>query len=119
MATMLESLLAPFAAISIAELALIAVVPMFASVIGGAAGTGTGALMPLVLGRTLGPEPVVAIIAISGLFNSAWRMLAFWTQIDWRRAMLVAAFASPTCMISAYGYTFLTGRGAMLVIGGM
>jgi uncharacterized membrane protein YfcA len=46
-------------------------------------------------------------------------MLAFRRLIDWRRAMLVAAFATPTCIVSAYGYTFLTGRGAMLVIGGM
>src|SRR6187431_2183839 len=92
---------------------------IFASLIGGVAGYGTGALMPLVLMPILGPEPVVPIIAISALFNNSWRALAFRHLIDWRRALLVAAFATPTCVISAYGYTLLTGKGAMLVIGGM
>jgi uncharacterized membrane protein YfcA len=116
---MLESLLAAFSTISVAELLLIALMAIFASVVGGVTGYGTGALMPLVLVPVLGPEPVVPIIAISGLFNNTWRALAFKRLIDWRRAVLVAAFASPTCMVSAYGYTFLTGKGAMLVIGGM
>jgi uncharacterized membrane protein YfcA len=116
---MLESILAAFATISPAELALIAGVAVFASVLGGVAGYGTGALMPLVLVPVLGPEPVVPIIAISGLFNNTWRALAFRHFIDWRRGLLVAAFATPLCIVSAYGYTFLTGRGAAIVIGTM
>jgi uncharacterized membrane protein YfcA len=116
---MLESTLASFATISPAELALISTVAIFASVLGGVAGYGTGALMPLVLVPILGPEPVVPIIAISGLFNNTWRALAFWHLIEWRRALLIAACATPGCIVSAYGYTLLTGRGAMLVIGSM
>jgi uncharacterized membrane protein YfcA len=116
---MLHALLASLATISLAELALIAAVAMFASVVGGVAGYGTGALMPLVLVPILGPEPVVPIIAISGLFNNTWRVLAFKRLIEWRRALLVTACALPTCIVSAYGYTLLTSRGAMLVIGGM
>ena len=92
---------------------------LFASVLGGVAGYGTGALMPLVLVPMVGAEPVVPIIAISALFNNTWRALAFKHLIDWRRALLVAAFAAPPCALSAYGYTFLTGKGAALVIGGM
>jgi uncharacterized membrane protein YfcA len=117
--TMLDSILASFAAVSPAEFALIAAVALFASVVGGVAGYGTGALMPLVLVPILGPEPVVPIIAISALFNNTWRALAFKHLIDWRRALIVAVCAVPTCIVSAYGYTLLTGRGAMLVIGGM
>jgi uncharacterized membrane protein YfcA len=116
---MLESLIASLAAISAAELLLIAAVAVFASMVGGIAGYGTGALMPLVLVPILGPEPVVPIIAISALFNNTWRALAFRHLIDWRRGMLVAAFATPTCIVSAYGYTLLTGRGAAIVIGAM
>jgi uncharacterized membrane protein YfcA len=73
----------------------------------------------LVLVPVLGPEPVVSIIAISALFNNTWRALAFKDLIDWRKAALVAAFATPTCILSAYGYTLLTGRGAGIVIGTM
>jgi uncharacterized membrane protein YfcA len=116
---MLHSILASFSAISLGELVLIAAVAMFASVVGGVAGYGTGALMPLVLVPILGPEPVVPIIAISGLFNNSWRALAFKHLVEWRRSLLVAMCAVPTCMISAYGYTLLTSRGAMLVIGTM
>lgn len=119
MPTMLESILASFASISIAELLLIAAVALFASIVGGVAGYGTGALMPLVLVPVLGPEPVVPIIAISALFNNTWRALAFHHLIDWRRGLLVAAFATPTCIVSAYGYTLLTGKGAAIVIGSM
>jgi uncharacterized membrane protein YfcA len=117
--SMIESLLASLTAISSAELLLIASVALFASIVGGVAGYGTGALMPLVLVPILGPEPVVPIIAISALFNNTWRALAFQNLIDWRRAMLVAAFATPTCILSAYGYTLLTGKGAAIVIGTM
>lgn len=116
---MLDQLLAPFAAISAFEFALIAAVALFASVVGGVAGYGTGALMPLVLMPVLGPEPVVPIIAISALFNNTWRALAFRHLIDWRRALVVAICSVPTCIVTAYGYTLLTSRGAMLVIGGM
>ena len=116
---MLESILAPLAAVSPAELVLIAVVAVFASMVGGVAGYGTGALMPLVLVPVLGPEPVVPIIAISALFNNTWRALAFQQLIDWRRALLVGVLATPTCILSAYGYTLLTGKGAAIVIGTM
>ena len=105
-------MLASLAAISPPNSLLIAAMALFASMVGGVAGYGTGALMPLVLVPMLGPEPVVPIIAISALFNNSWRALAFKHLIDWRRAMLVAAFATPTCIVSAYGYTLLTGKGA-------
>ena len=92
---------------------------IIASVIGGVAGYGTGALMPLVLVPIVGAEPVVPIIAISALFTNTSRAAAFNTVIDWRRALLIVACALPTTMLGAWGYTMLTGRGAMLVIGTM
>ena len=55
------------------------------------------------------------IIAISALFNNTWRALAFKHLIDWRRALLVAALATPPCVLSAYGYTLLTGKGAAML----
>ena len=38
--------------------------------VGGIAGYGTGALMPLILVPIVGAEPVVPIIAISALFTN-------------------------------------------------
>jgi len=108
-----------FADISPAALALIALAALVASVVGGVSGYGTGALMPLVLVPILGPAPVVPIIALSSLFSNAGRAAAFRRLIDTRRVLIVLAGAIPTCMLGAWGYTLLSGAGAMLLIGSM
>jgi uncharacterized membrane protein YfcA len=111
--------LAALSSLSVTELLLIAATAIFASVIGGVAGYGTGALMPLVLVPIIGAEPVVPIIAMSALFTNTSRATAFRNVIDGRRAFVILACAIPTTMLGAWGYTRLTGRGAMLVIGTM
>jgi uncharacterized membrane protein YfcA len=105
--------------ISIPQLLLIAATGVFASLIGGVTGYGTGALMPLVLVPIVGAEPVVPIIAISATITNISRALAFRQSIDWRRARLVVLAAIPTCVLGAWGYTLLSGPGAMLLIGSM
>jgi uncharacterized protein len=112
-------LAAAFADISLAQLALIAAVAIFTSLVGGVAGYGTGALMPLVLVPIVGAEPVVPIIAISALFTNFSRAAAFSKAADFRRAWIVVVAALPTCALGAWGYTTLTGKGALLVIGSM
>jgi uncharacterized membrane protein YfcA len=116
---MLESLLSGFADISLAQLALIAAAALIASVVGGVAGYGTGALMPLVLVPIVGAEPVVPIISISALFTNSGRMAAYRHLIEPRKALLVLVAAVPTCALGAWGYTKLTGKGALIVIGAM
>jgi len=108
-----------FADVSIYQLLLVAGVALFASVLGGVAGYGTGALMPLILVPMVGAEQVVPIIALAGLLTNTSRMIAYLPQVEWRRAMLVLVGAIPPCLVTAYGYTLLTGRGAQLLIGGM
>src|SRR5579864_8564560 len=108
-----------FSDISAWQLIPVAAVALLASVIGGVAGYGTGALMPLVLVPLVGAEPVVPIIAISALLTNAGRAAAFRSFIDRRRVLIVLAAAVPTCILGAYGYTWLTDTGAMLVIGTM
>ena len=112
-------MLSALAELSVGELSLIAGMAAVASIIGGVAGYGTGALMPLVLVPIVGAEPVVPIIAISALFTNTSRAFAFRHLIDWRRAAIIIAAALVTTALGAWGYTMLTGRGAMLVIGGM
>jgi uncharacterized membrane protein YfcA len=108
-----------FADISFAQLALIAGCAVVASLVGGVAGYGSGALMPLVLVPIVGAEPVVPIMALSALFNNTSRMTAFRVHVDWRKTVIVFVCAIPTCVLGAWGYTQLTGRGALFVIGGM
>src|SRR5215468_1968406 len=116
---MLESLSSVFADISVPQLALITAMALVASVVGGVAGYGTGALMPLVLVPIVGAEPVVPILSLSALFTNTSRAAAFWRLVDPRRALIVLVAALPTCALGAWGYTLLSGKGAALVIGAM
>ena len=110
-------LAAGLAGITFAELALVGAVALFASLVGGVAGYGTGVLLPLVLVPIAGPETVVPIIAITALFTNASRAVAFRDSIDWSRTLIVLVGALPTCVLGAYAFTLLTGRGALFVIG--
>jgi uncharacterized membrane protein YfcA len=113
------NIISGFADVSLAQLLLVAGVAMFASVIGGLAGYGTGALMPLVLVPLIGAEPVVPIIAISSIFTNMSRATAYFRYLDRRRALIVVVAAVLTTALGAYGYTRLTNAGAALVIGTM
>ncbi len=92
------------------------------AITGGVAGYGTGALMPLVLVPMVGAAPVVPIIAISAMFTNAARIVAFRRWLDPRRALIALVAALPTCVLGAWLYTFVTGRGAardtVVIIGG-
>src|SRR5256712_5335690 len=118
-AFMLEPFASGLADISLHQLALIAGMALIASVVGGVAGCGTGALMPLVLVPIVGAEPVVPILSLSALLTNTSRAAAFWRLVDRRRALIVLIAALPTCALGAWGYTMLTGKGAALVIGAM
>jgi uncharacterized membrane protein YfcA len=113
------NILSGFADISLLQLVLVAAVALFAAVVGGLAGYGTGALMPLVLVPLIGAEPVVPIIAISSLFTNFSRAAAYLRYVDRRRALIVVSAAALTTGLGAYGYTRLTSAGAALVIGTM
>lgn len=103
--------------ISIYELLLVACFAVLTSVVGGVAGYGTGALMPLVLVPMVGAEPLVPIIAFSAMFTNSARILAFRRSLDLRRAAIALVAAIPTCMLGVWLYTLLTDRGAAIVIG--
>ena len=113
------NLLAGFSDISVWQIAAVGAVALLANFIGGIAGYGSGALLPLVLVPTIGAAPVVPIIAISALFSNVSRVLAYRAHADWRRGLIAVAAATPTCILGAWGYTRLTGAGAAIVIGGM
>jgi uncharacterized membrane protein YfcA len=113
------NLFAGFHDIAVIQLIPVAALALFASIVGGVSGYGTGALMPLALVPLVGAEPVVPIIAISALFSNSSRVFAFLKYVDWRRAAIVLATAVPTCVLGAWGFTKLSSAGAALVIGGM
>jgi uncharacterized membrane protein YfcA len=103
--------------LSLLQILLVAAAAMFASVIGGIAGYGTGLLLPLVLVPIVGAEPVVPIMAIAAFLINASRVAAFRISIDWRRVRLVLVTAIPACVLGAWFYTWLSATGTQLVIG--
>jgi uncharacterized protein len=103
--------------ISRAQLGLIVGLAAFSAIAGGVAGYGTGALMPLVLVPLVGAAPVVPIIAVSAMFTNTARIFAFRRGLDPRRGLIALVCALPTCVLGAWLYTLLSGRGASLVIG--
>lgn len=96
---------------------LVALTSFLASVVGGIAGYGTGLLLPPVLIPIIGAEAVVPVIGLSALLTNGSRLVAFREHLDIRRAALVSVIALPTTALGAYGYTLLSGTGAMLLIG--
>jgi len=103
--------------VSILQYTLVALCALMAGTIGGVAGYGTGLLMPLVLTPIVGAEAVIPIIGLSALFTNSSRALAFRKEMDLGKAFLIGGMALPTCLLGAYGYTFLSGRGAAIAIG--
>jgi len=103
--------------VTLFQVAGIVALAAFSAIAGGVSGYGTGALMPLVLVPMVGAEPVVPIIAISAMFSNTARVTAFRRFVDRRRAAIALAVALPACLLGAWLYTLLTGRGAALVIG--
>jgi hypothetical protein len=87
------NILAGFADISASQLVLVGGVALFASIVGGLAGYGTGALMPLVLVPLVGAAPTVPIMAVSSMFSNSGRVIAFRPLVSWRRVALAFAAA--------------------------
>ena len=88
------------------QLLLVACVALFAAVVGGLAGYGTGALMPLVLVPLIGAEPVVCRSSPSprsSPISAASPPISVIT--DRRRALIVILAAGSTTALGAYGYT--------------
>lgn len=103
--------------VTLLQYALVALTAFLASVLGGVAGYGTGLLLPPVLIPIIGAEAVVPVIGLSALFTNGSRLFAFRDHLDLRRALLISLCALPTTVLGAYGYTRLSGAGAMLLIG--
>jgi uncharacterized membrane protein YfcA len=101
----------------IGQFVLVAVVAFFAATVAAISGYGTGLVLPLVLVPVIGAEATVPVLGVSAFFVNAGRLAAFWRYFDRRHAVIITAAALPTCLLGAYSYTLLSGRGASLVIG--
>jgi uncharacterized membrane protein YfcA len=119
LSTVVGTFAAGFADLSMLQLVIVAAAAFVSGVMSCLAGYGVGLIMPLVLVPIVGPEPVVPVAALSGLFLNMTRVVVFFRYADWRRSLTAASIAAPTCALGAYGFTFLTGKGILLLIGTM
>jgi hypothetical protein len=99
------NIISGFADISLLQLVLVACVALVAAIVGGLAGYGTGALMPLVLVPLIGAEPVVPIIAISSIFTNLSRFAAYLRYADRRRALIVIPAAALTTALEHFPFS--------------
>jgi uncharacterized membrane protein YfcA len=104
-------------AVTVGQYALVAAVAFLAATLAGVSGYGTGIILPLVLVPIIGAEATVPVMGVASFFTNSSRLAAFWRDFDRRRAALIVVSGIPTCILGAYAYTLLTGRGASLVIG--
>ena len=103
--------------VTLLQYAAVGATAFVASIIGGVAGYGTGLLMPLILVPIIGAQAVVPVIGLSALFTNGSRLAAYRASFDPRKAVLVGVAAIPLCILSAYGYTLLSGPRAAMLIG--
>ena len=61
---------------------------------------------------------MIPIIALAGMLTNTGRVFAF-LRPSTGAALAGACRRMPPCLVTAYGYTLLTGKGVQLVIGTM
>jgi len=105
--------------VTVLQYVLVMAVALAASVVGGLAGYGPGLVLPLVLVPTIGAEATVPVIGMSAFFTNASRFWVFRAHLRLRPAIIVSLAALPGCLLGAWGYAQLHGRGAAIVIGAM
>jgi hypothetical protein len=112
------NLFAGFHDISFWQLIPVAAVALFASIVGGVSGYGTGALMPLVLVRSLAPSRSLDHRHFCDVheFEPRFRVPEICRLAAHRDR---AGSGSADLCVGARGYTRLSSAGAALVIGSM
>ncbi|WP_431285510.1 sulfite exporter TauE/SafE family protein [Humitalea sp. 24SJ18S-53] len=104
-------------AIDILPALLVGACAYLTAIIGGLAGYGTGLLMPIALVPIIGAAATVPILAVSGLFNNATRLVVFRDRVDWRPVVPLTLAAIPACFAGAALFTVLSGQQVALLLG--
>lgn len=103
--------------VTLVQFAMVAATSFLAGFLGGVAGYGSGALTLVVLVPLLGAQAAVPVMSLAALLNNFARLWVYRRECDRKKAAIIAVFAVPTTAIGAWGFTLLSGRGALIVIG--
>jgi uncharacterized membrane protein YfcA len=99
-----------------AMLAGVLAIAFAAALLAGVAGYGTGLILPPVLAPLIGPA-VVPVIALSALFSNLGRVIAYRHHLRRDLALRFGVLGLPGTVLAAWGYTWLSGRGVLILVG--
>jgi uncharacterized protein len=103
---------------SLTEAALAAAVAFVTSIIGGVSGYGVGLVLPIVIAPIVGVAGVIPAMAIGMSLGNGSRVLAYWREINWRRAFHISVTGLPLSFVGAYAYTRMSDRVIAGILGG-
>lgn len=103
--------------ITLLQYVLVAAVALFAGVLGGIAGYGSGVLVLAVLGLMIDAQIAVPVISAAALLSNLSRLWVFWKECDVRKALIIMSCAMPTTAIGAWWFASLSGKSALILIG--
>ena len=99
------------------DLALIAAVGIFAAVVGGIGGFGSGAILTAALAPLIGVKAVIPVMAVAGAIINAGRFWFYRRSLERRTLAVVLASALPFLVLGTWIYSVLEARAVGTVIG--
>lgn len=95
----------------------IAVVAVFAGVVGGIAGFGSSVMLLPLLTYAIGPKAAVPAMAVASLIGNLSRVAVWWRDVDWRAVAAYSLTAVPAAALGARTLVALDARLVELALG--
>lgn len=89
---------------------LIVVVALLTGVLHGATGMAGGIVMTAILSHILGIKEAVPVMTCALIISHSSRIFLYWRETDWSICKRVLLFGSPTILLGAYIFSFLSPR---------
>jgi uncharacterized membrane protein YfcA len=99
------------------DLALVAAVAVFAAVVGGIGGFGSGAIITAALAPLIGVKALIPVMAVAGAIINAGRFWFYRKSVDRRTLALVVACALPFLVLGTWIYSVMNAHAVGTVIG--
>lgn len=99
------------------DLAIVAAVAVFAAVVGGIGGFGSGAIITAAAAPLIGVKAVIPVMAVAGVIINAGRFWFYRKSLDRRTLALVVASALPFLVLGTWIYSVLDARAVGTVLG--
>ena len=99
------------------DLAIIAAVGIFAALVGGIGGFGSGAILTAALAPLIGVKAVIPVMAVAGAIINAGRFWFYRRSLERRTLAVVLASSLPFLVLGTWVYSVLEARAVGTVIG--